>query len=315
MRFAYRLFDVVVVPFATLAGLIVWGVRRLGFQRLPLCRATLVGIGVLPVRRHYYEPFVSRQELTHDLALDRELPGIDWNVPGQLAFLDQLIFAHELSDLRAPRHSHLEFRFGNNSFESGDAEFLYQFVRATRPRRIYEIGSGHSTLLAHRAVRKNAAEDSTYQCKHVCVEPFEAPWLEEVGITVVRKKVEDLDPALFQELQAGDFLFIDSSHMIRPQGDVLAEYLRILPTLSPGVTVHIHDVFSPRDYPDEWVFEKMLLWNEQYLLEAFLTQNDSWEVLGAVNMLARHHFERLRVVCPYLEPGRQPGSFYIRRKR
>jgi transposase len=309
------LVDLVMLPFVAIGGVILWAIRRFGLQRVPLCRGALVYIGVLPVRRHYYEPFVSRADLEKDPAGERSLPGIDWNISGQLAFLSQLTYAGELSDLRMPRTSQLDFRFGNDSFESGDAEYLYQFVRATKPRRIFEIGSGQSTLLAHRAVVKNAQELPDYNCKHVCIEPFEAPWLEKVGVTTIRRKVEDVNRDFFSELESGDLLFIDSSHIIRPQGDVLTEYLEILPRLKAGVTVHIHDVFSPWDYPQEWLFEKMLLWNEQYLLEAFLTGNDSWQVVGALNLLARRHPDRLQKVCPYLTPDRLPGSFYIRKTR
>jgi hypothetical protein len=94
---------------------------------------------------------------------------------------------------------------------------------------------------------------------------------------------------------------------------VVTEYLSILPTLRPGVIVHVHDIFSPRDYLEEWVLKVRLLWNEQYLLEAFLTQNPEWKILAAVNLLKHRHFDQLRRVCPYLSADREPGSFYIQR--
>ena len=130
---------------------------------------------------------------------------------------------------------------------------------------------------------------------------------------MIRMRVEEVGNQLFEELEPGDLLFIDSSHVIRPQGDVLTEYLDILPSLRPGVIVHVHDIFSPRDYPPEWLTESLLLWNEQYLLEAFLTSNRDWEVLGALNMLKHEHFTALQKTCPYLTPDREPGSFYMRR--
>ena len=93
--------------------------------------------------------------------------------------------------------------------------------------------------------------------------------LEKIGVTVIRQKVEGLGKAVFAELEKGDILFIDSSHIIRPQGDVLFEYLESLPSLNRGVIVHIHDIFSPKDYLKEWVTNEVRFWNEQYLLEAF----------------------------------------------
>ena len=79
--------------------------------------------------------------------------------------------------------------------------------------------------MAIKAIKKNMQEEPDYTCQHVCIEPFEMPWLEQAAVQVLRKRVEDVDRAFFDELQANDILFIDSSHIIRPQGDVLCEYL------------------------------------------------------------------------------------------
>lgn len=308
-----RLVDIVLIPVAILSGVSLKGIRRLGLQRLPLCRQVLLRIGVLPIRRHYYEPFAHPGDLSQPLELARNLPGIDWNIEGQLQFLTELGYAGEIADLTTPAPSRMEFRLNNGSFESGDAEYLYQLIRAKKPRRIIEIGSGHSTLIAQRAIRRNREENGRYECEHVCIEPFEAPWLEQAGVTVIRERVESVDSGLFARLGRDDLLFIDSSHVIRPQGDVVTEYLQILPSLQPGVLVHVHDVFSPRDYLREWVVERMWLWNEQYILEAFLTNNDSWQIVGALNLLHHTHFEELQRVCPYLTRDREPGSLYMQR--
>ncbi|HZO22438.1 MAG TPA: class I SAM-dependent methyltransferase [Steroidobacteraceae bacterium] len=310
-----QLADLVLLPFVLPAGLVLKAVRRIGLRRLRWCSKLLLRIGVLPIRRHYYEPFIDPGELRRPLDEERRLPGIDWNLSAQLQLLETLRYEGELTYLTAPRTSAIDFRLNNGSFESGDAEFLYQLIRARKPRRLFEIGSGNSTLIARDAIGRNAQESAGYSCKHVCVEPFEAPWLESAGVTVVRKRLEEVDPAMFAELEENDILFIDSSHVIRPQGDVLVEYLEILPALRPGVIVHIHDIFSPRDYPSEWVKDRILFWNEQYLLEGFLTQNDSWTILAAVNLLRHRHFEALRRVCPYLTPEREPGSFYMQKVR
>jgi predicted O-methyltransferase YrrM len=308
-----RSVDIVLTPIAILAAVSLKGIRRLGVHRLPLCRQVLLGIGVLPVRRHYYEPFVHPDDLRKPLEQPRNLPGIDWNIEGQRQFLKEFRYAAEIADLTEPASSRTDFRLNNGSFESGDAEYLYQLIRAKKPRRIIEIGSGHSTLIAQRAIRRNREEIGRYECDHVCIEPFEAPWLEQAGATVIRERVEAVPADLFAQLGRDDLLFIDSSHVIRPQGDVVTEYLEILPSLKPGVLVHVHDVFSPRDYLREWMVDRMWLWNEQYLLEAFLTNNDSWQVVGALNLLRHAHFEELQSVCPYLTRDREPGSFYIQR--
>jgi predicted O-methyltransferase YrrM len=302
---------VLVIPCAAL----LWAVRRLGLQRLSLCRRMLIRLRLLPIRHHYYEPFTTPSDLRYPLDRKRQLPGVDWNESAQLAYLERLVYAHEIPDMNAARTDPLEFRLDNGSFGSGDAEFLYQLVRDRKPRRVFEIGSGNSTLVVRAALQRNRQEDPAYDCRHLCVEPYEAPWLERAVSQVYRRRVEDVDSSLFGELEANDLLFIDSSHVIRPQGDVVTEYLQILPALRAGVIVHVHDIFSPRDYLTEWVTKRMWLWNEQYLLEAFLTGNDSWEVLAGINMLKHDHFAALQRVCPYLTTDREPGSFYIRRVR
>jgi predicted O-methyltransferase YrrM len=305
--------DFLLVPFAASAAAFLWLVRRIGLQRLPLCRGAFIRIGLLPIRHHYYEPFTTGADLDRPLSDVRSLPGIRWNESAQLELLERLVFESELSDLRAPRTDPLDFRLENNSFEAGDAEFLYQFVRERKPKRVFEVGSGHSTLLVRAALRKNAAEHESKSYTHICIEPYEAPWLESAVSVVYRKRVEHVDKALFEELKEDDILFIDSSHVIRPQGDVVTEYLEILPRLRPGVIVHVHDIFSPRDYPASWVTERLWLWNEQYLLEALLTNTDCWEIVASLNMLKHNHFSALQRVCPYLTASHEPGSFYIRK--
>ena len=139
------------------------------------------------------------------------------------------------------------------------------------------------------------------------------PWLEETEVSVVRKKVEQTNIDFFSELEENDILFIDSSHIIRPNGDVLYEYLELLPTLNTGVIVHVHDIFSPRNYPKNWIKDEVRLWNEQYLLEAFLSHNSEWKVIGALNFLHHNHYQDLKTIAPYLMPDREPGSFYMRK--
>jgi len=305
MRFVLgllRIVDVLLSPFVLLAGLLLKGVRRAGVSNMPVSRGALRGVGVFPIRDHYYEPLFSPKRLRRPLDEDRALPGIDWNVEGQLKLLASLPYGGEIPDLEL-----------SDNFQAGDAEFLYGFIRLRKPRRIVEIGSGYSTLIAAKALRRNCEESASHACEHLCIEPYEAPWLEKSGVKVVRKRVEDVGLAPFAELDAGDLLFIDSSHVLRPQGDVVFEYLELLPSLKAGVAVHVHDIFSPRDYPEKWVIDEVRLWNEQYVLEAFLSCNREWKILAALNFLHHHHFDALRAACPFLTPAHDPGSFYLER--
>ena len=184
-------------------------------------------------------------------------------------------------------------------------------IRLFKPKKLIEIGSGNSTLMARNAINKNISELMSYYCEHICVEPYEQYWLEEIGVKIIREKVEDVGIDIFKTLNENDILFIDSSHIIRPQGDVLFEYLEILPSLNKGVIIHIHDIFTPRDYLDEWFGENF--WNEQYLLEAFLTFNRDFRIIGATNYLSHKYNKLFSSKCPIykIQSGREPGSFYM----
>jgi len=303
--------DIIISPFVFASAVTLKFFRRSGASRFPVSKRMFLMVGVFPIRDHYYEPLFNPKHLRRPLSDERMLTGIDWNVDEQLAKLNAFNFQDEFQDVPEKYASETEFHFKNDSYESGDAEYWYNIIRLKRPKKIIEIGSGHSTKIARLAIKKNGSCDAAYKCKHICIEPYEMPWLEKIGVEVLRKKAEDVDISFFQQLEADDILFIDSSHVIRPQGDVLFELLELIPTLKPGVIVHIHDIFSPRDYLKEWVVDEVRLWNEQYLLEAFLSYNSSWKIIGALNFLKHHHYDLLKEKCPRLTPDREPGSFYI----
>lgn len=305
--------DILLLPFVYPSAILLKLIRIIGFQKLPECKKALLDIGVFPIRNHYYEPQFDNRFLRTDFEQDRKLTGINWNVEGQLKMLEKFIFSHELIELPKEKQVSIQFYLNNELFSYGDAEYWYQLIRVVKPKRIFEIGSGNSTLMAIKAIQKNCIDDPDYACEHLCIEPYEVEWLEKTGVSVIRKKVEDIEISFFSRLKEDDILFIDSSHVIRPKGDVNFEYLEILPTLGKGVIVHVHDIFSPKNYLKKWLQEDVRFWNEQYLLEAFLIHNSSWEIIGALNFLYHNYYERLKGVAPYLEPERNPGSFYLRK--
>ncbi len=271
-------------------------------------------IGVFPIIDHYYEPLFHPRHIEQPLTEDRNLPGIDYNIEYQLNILEQFHFSSELAKLPKLKNDNISYYpIINGEFASGDAEYWYNIIRLKKPRRIYEVGSGYSTLMAIKAIKKNKEEDPDYNCKHICIEPYQKRWLEETDIILMRKKVEEVHLSLFQDLTINGIFFIDSSHIIRPQGDVVIIYLQILPSLKKGVIVHSHDIFSPKDYLEKWILEDIRFWNEQYLLEAFLTSNTKWKIIGALNFLHHHYYEKLKAKCPYLTKNREPGSFYIQK--
>ena len=158
-----------------------------------------------------------------------------------------------------------------------------------KPRQVVEVGGGYSTRIAARALTRNQQEGRDGGLK--CIEPYpESRLTDEIAQNnLIAKPVQDVDVEFFAELEANDILFIDSSHTVKFGSDVNYLFLEILPTLKPGVWIHVHDIFFPKDYPEEWLLEKRLALNEQYLLEAFLAFNTSFSIRLSNHWLCLDH--------------------------
>ncbi len=302
--------DFVYSPLTLLSAILLRSARERNFRHFRLSKSILLRVGVFPIVDHYYEPLFHPRHLSGPSRVVRNLPGINLNDREQLEVLGSFTFNAELEKfpVSKPDNPHT-FYYNNDAFCSGDAEYLYNVIRRFEPRKVIEIGSGYSTLMAAAAIKANATG-----CQHTCIEPFEHPWLDQIGVEVIRERVERIDLSLFKSLQANDILFIDSSHMIRPQGDVLFEYLEILPVLQKGVLVHIHDISTPYDYPREMLGR--YFWNEQYLLEAFLSLNSDYRIIAALNYLSHRYTDEFSSKCPVFKTqiGREPGSFWMVRQ-
>lgn len=296
------------LPFMRFAG-----PRR---AHLHAVRGLLDWAGVTVVSDHYHEPTYNSEHIFRDPDAPRQLAGIDWNLDGQMELLAQFDYGEALRALEGRTSSGRTFSYINGYFGPGDAEALYCMVRHFKPRKIVEVGCGQSTLVAHFAIEDARAADGRYACRQICYEPYENPWLEGLGVEVRRERVEKSDLDVYRSLSAGDILIIDSSHIQKPMGDVEFEFLHILPNLTKGVIIQVHDIFSPRDYPAQWLKEERRFWNEQYLLEAFLSFNKDFEIICALNQLMHLGSAQFKRAFPVLaERGADPfvGSFWFRR--
>ncbi len=172
--------------------------------------------------------------------------------------------------------------FWNNTyFTAMDAISLYGFLATKNPARYMEVGSGNSTKFARRAVK-----DLQLKSKITSLDPYPRAEVDALCDRVIRQPLEDVDGKLFDELESGDMLFIDNSHRVFQNSDVTVFFLEVLPRLKPGITVHIHDIFLPFDYPRTWLDRH---YSEQYLLAAFLLANyDKMEVLLPLAYVGRH---------------------------
>lgn len=148
-RLLVNIFDKLLLVLVIPSALILKLYRRLGSQDMNLSSLVLKKIGVFPIRNHYYEPSFKFSNDDKKLLINRKLPGVKFNVDDQIHFLENFTYKDELleMDLNNPKNS-MDFRFNNGSYESGDVEALYQFIRYTKPKKIIEIGSGNSTKIA-----------------------------------------------------------------------------------------------------------------------------------------------------------------------
>lgn len=175
------------------------------------------------------------------------------------------------------------FSFQNDYYRSPDAEILYAITRKYKPKRIIEVGSGNSTLLFRQAIN-----DGNLNTSLTSIDPFPRREISAHSDKVIREKVEEInDLSIFNELSENDVLFIDSSHEVKTGNDVIYLFLRILPLLSKGVLIHIHDIFLPYDYPKTWIVEQRWNWTEQYLAQALLQGSTDFEVIWAGYYLQR----------------------------
>jgi Methyltransferase domain len=266
---------------------------------------------------HFYSPVADPNDVRarEGLLWSRadEMPGIDLNVTAQLALLRQLrphaaSISYPVND---PGDGRTYF-YSNDQYPVLDAEFLHAALSVFRPKVMIEVGAGFSSLVTagvNRGLLKN-------QLDFTCIEPYPRQFLVDgvEGITrLVQKRVEDVDLSFFDRLEAGDILFIDSSHVSKVGSDVNHFFFNVLPRLRSGVLVHLHDIFLPDEYPKHWVIDEGRNWNEQYLLRAFLEFNPGFEVIWAAHYMGTRHPEAVRMTFPrYPELG-GGGSFWIRR--
>ena len=255
------------------------------------------GYHIRPI--HYYEPLPDFASITAEqISRRRTYAGIDFQWEEQLTLITELAgYRDELHDV--------SFDFDNDFFSGFDAAVYYSLIRHLQPQRIIEIGGGYSTRIAGKALARNGKGRLT------CIEPFpEARLLTaDTNVEIIQKRVEQIDVDFFACLEAGDILFIDSSHAVKFGSDVCYEFLEVLPRLNPGVWIHVHDIFFPHDYPAEWLLDRRLALNEQYLLEAFLAFNKSFAPQLANYWLCLDHPD----VAARLWPNTGASSFWMKR--
>jgi predicted O-methyltransferase YrrM len=244
---------------------------------------------------HFYSPLTREDEVTADAAriFDRavvELPGIDLRLAEQLELLERCLAMREELD-RLPHEEQEDWRYYSDNvyFSYCDAFFLAAILRLFRPRRVIEVGSGFSSSVMLDVDEKYLGR--SLRLTFIEPNPERLESLLRRGDArrhrILRSRVQDVPLETFDELQEGDVLFIDSSHVSKTGSDVNHLFFRVVPRLAPGVLVHVHDIFWPFEYAESEVYEGRS-WNEAYLVRAFLQYNREFRILLQPSVFAHH---------------------------
>lgn len=291
------------------------GVRDLGLR---LVSRTAGGLGHQLVARDFYSPLPQIDNLPRRLwDGPHDLPGVDLRLEQAQALLAGELRG-PIGEFHPPREPTPDgptgsFYLANGAYESVDAEVLYGLLRQTKPRQVLELGSGASSHVIDLARRRNALDGTAFEHEVIDPFPFGNPMGPVEGLRVRRERAEDLDPSVVEPLAPGDVLFIDTTHTVKTGGDVAHIFLDLLPRVAFGVLVHVHDIFLPYEYPRDWVMEARRAWAEQYMLQAFLAFNPTWEIVFPAHAVARAAPQLVRQVIPSFEDDTRPGAFWMRR--
>ena len=200
--------------------------------------------------------------------------------------------------------------YWQNGFLPGlDVIMLYTMLAEIRPKTYLEVGSGHSTRVAHRS-----RMDNDIDMKIMSIDPEPRASIQGIVDKMIPSRLESSDYSIFSTVESGDIVFIDNSHRILPNSDSTVFFLEILPELPPGVIVHIHDVYLPYDYPQ---FMCDRYYSEQYGLAINLLANSSRYRTILPNYFISLDPELAAIVSPYWDlpelqgVERHGGSFWI----
>jgi hypothetical protein len=236
--------------------------------------------------------------------------GLDWNGPEVDRVIAEALarYQHEFRAYPGPATADPHAYHSDNSFFGlADAAVCHALLRARRPSVVVEIGSGFSTRVLRGALTLNGAG------RLVSVDPSPRTSIGGLVDEQLRVKAQSLPPSWYRQLPPDAVLFIDSSHVAGTGSDVTFLFLEVLPALSPGVLIHVHDVFLPEDYPRSWNLERGFNFSEQYLLQALLCDTRGFRVIWPGRWAVRNRADALaRLVGSSLELERH-CSFWFER--
>lgn len=276
-------------------------------------------LGFLIARRtDYYSPLPDRDALASTKPRWNKpstLRGVHFDLEEIENHLEQTVISYLSEAPTLDDHAKLKTLGFGPGIPWLDAVTFYGMIRRHKPSRILEIGSGLSTYYACLAVRANT-DNYNLPTSLSCIEPNPYLQLTELdGIELQQTELQNVPLEIFDVLQSGDILFVDSSHILKIDGDVARIVLEILPRLAPGVYVHIHDVHFPYNTPypaDYWVLKPQwpMFWNEAMIIQSFLAFNCDFQIYLSTPLLRhfRPHLLQGKIVS-YQTIAADPNQF------
>ncbi|MEP7353263.1 MAG: class I SAM-dependent methyltransferase [Acidobacteriota bacterium] len=285
-------------------------------ERVKQLEAQLALVGYPP--GHFYSPIVDTGDprVMEAVGTRTTAPwpsGVEVDTARMGALMRRLAERH--ARFPFPRHKADDFRFyfDNPFFGPHDASILFSMMLEFRPQRVIEVGCGHSSALLLDTNDRFFDGKLELTMIDPMLESVGSGWGDTGSARLVASRLQDVPLATFDDLEANDILFLDSSHVSKTGSDVNHYLFHILPRLKPGVLVHVHDILYPFEYPAEWVLDERRGWNEAYALRAFLQYNSGFEIVYWNNFVFHFLGEELAGLMPLCREN-EGGSIWLLRR-
>jgi predicted O-methyltransferase YrrM len=260
---------------------------------------------------HFYSTIISVEDIKKrqdEIWRKREIDGIDGidlNTQEQIDLVKELSRFYDELPFAITKQDNIRYYFDNDYYSYNDGIMLYSMIRHFKPKRIIEVGSGYSSAImldTNQLFFNN-------EIKLTFIEPYPDRLYsllkesDKRSSEIIVSNLQQVPLEHFEKLNAGDILFIDSTHVVKTGSDVNYILFEIMPRLKQGVLIHFHDVFYPFEYPKDWVF-RGFNWNEDYFLKAFLMYNNEFKIKLFSEYLHKHHKEIFQnMPLTYKNPG------------
>lgn len=241
---------------------------------------------------HFYSPMIvfnDENRTKHKQSKKSKMLDINFEQDYQLEFLAFMQSNSEKIPWKSQVVAGLKYKYSNAAFCHHDAITYLNVLLKFKPKKVIEVGSGHSSCVLFDVDSKFLGNS----IQKTFIEPYPKLLQNLMGqdiksVTLIDKKVEEVDVSIFEQLNKGDILFIDSTHVSKFGSDLNYIMFEILPRLKSGVVIHFHDIFAQLEYPLEWL-EQGRCWNENYILRAFLMNNSAYRILYFNDMMGQLH--------------------------